>query len=114
MNPVDLIMTVLGFLGNVPFVGHYLALVIGYALPISGVITALVAVWHAVVALLGVLASVPGLSVLANVANALKTDTDAVDGFLAQWVTPILNRLSMLPLPAQPAAPAAPTNPPAA
>lgn len=112
MNPIDLIMTVLGFLTSVPYVGTFLAAVVGYALPLSAVVTALVAVWHAVVIAMGVLAMVPALKGLAPLANTLKTDDAAVTGFVSTWLTPILNRLSLLPLPA--VAPAAPTTPPAA
>lgn len=110
MNPMDLLTGVLTFLAQVPYVGPVIAIIVKFALPLVAVVTAIVAVWHAVVLALQALAMVPGLQGLANLANSLKTSEDKVDGFVNTYILPALNRLSVLPLPtAAPAAPVAPS-----
>lgn len=96
---LDLLTSILTFLVNVPYIGPVIAVVVQYALPAVTVVTAFVAVWHAVVLALSALAAVPGLQGLSNLANALKTDDNAVEGFVSTWIVPILDRLSVLPLP---------------
>ena len=100
MNPMDLITTLLSFLAQIPVVGTWLAAIVSYAIPASAVVTALVALWHALVLALVALAQVPGLSGLAGIANTLKTDDDAVEGFVSTYILPVLKQLSLLPLPA--------------
>ena len=99
MNPMDLIFGILQFLGGIPAVGPVLATIVTYALPAVAVITALVALWHAIVVCIGALAVVPGLQGLAGLAAKLSGADLKVDGFVKTYVLPFLNRLSMLPLP---------------
>lgn len=106
MNPMDLISMLLGFLGSIPVVGSVLAVVAKFAIPASACVTALVAVWHAVVGVLTALSlAVPSL---AGVAASLKADEDTITSFENSWILPILNRLSLIPLPQAPVAPATP------
>jgi hypothetical protein len=110
MSGLDLVTTLLTFLGNIPVVGHYLSLLVSFALPLTAVVTALVAVWHAVVGIVAAVAALPGMSKLQGLADSLKADEDKLVSFENSWILPILNRLSMLPLPASSSTT---TNPPA-
>lgn len=108
MNPMDLITMLLGFLGNIPLVGGILAKVVVFALPASAVVTALVAVWHAVVGVVSALSV--AFPSLAGLAASLKADEDKITSFSNSWILPILNRLSLLPLPKAPADPTPPAS----
>jgi len=99
MNPIDFIGNFLTFLATIPFIGHYLQIIASYAIPATAIISALVGVWHGVVAVFVALAQVPGLSFLSGIAQTLQVDGEAVDGFINKWILPILNRFSMIPLP---------------
>jgi len=99
MNPMDLIMGLLTFLGQVPYVGPILATIVSLALPVTAVVTALVACWHAVVMVFSALAMVPGLGSLQALADKLKHSEELFGGFVSKYVLMFLNRLSMLPLP---------------
>ena len=99
MNPMDLIMGILTFLAQIPYVGPVLATIAHYALPAVAIVTAFVGVWHALVLVFQALAAVPGLQGLQSLADKLKTSEDKVDGFVNTYVLAVLNRLSMLPLP---------------
>jgi hypothetical protein len=99
MSIISLFTSVLSILGSIPAIGPYLAIAVQWAAAASGIITAVVALWQAVVAALKGLAAVPGLTSLATLANALSQDETAVDGFLNQYVFPVLSQLSVIPLP---------------
>ena len=91
---------VLSLLSSIPVLGPYLAVAMQWAVALSGIVTALVAIWHAVVLAVGALAKLPGLSGLAGLAASLSTDDTAVEGFVNTYILPLLSQLSLLPLPA--------------
>ncbi len=99
MSFASILQWVLTLLGSIPAVGPYLVIVMNWAVPLSGVITALVAVWHAIVLAMSALANIPALAGLKKYANALSTDDTAVEGFVNTYILPVLSQLSMLPLP---------------
>ncbi len=70
-----------------------LALIISHVGIILGVITALVAVWHAVVQLLIALSKIPGWGSLGTLANKLLADSEVIDKD-SNWLIQFLNQLS--------------------
>ena len=111
MNLMNLLPTILAMLAAIPAVGPILAKIVSVAAPVSAGVTALVACWHAVVVALAGLAHVPGLSKLQGAADFFKTTEDKIASFEHGWLMPILDQLSMIPLPTVVAAPAAPVAP---
>lgn len=109
---LDLIGNVLGFISQFGVVGKYVAIALGMITGLSAVITALVGMWHAVVALIKAGSTVPWVgSSLASLATTLQADSDSIDA-KANQVLAFIAQLSMIPLPQKPAAPA-PASPPA-
>lgn len=101
MNFMNLFPTVLAMLAAIPAVGPILAKVVAIAVPVSAVATAIVAVWHACVVALAALAHIPGLSKLQGAADFFKTTEDKIVSFEKGWLMPILDQLSMIPLPVE-------------
>lgn len=99
MTFASILQWVLTLLGSIPAVGPYLVIAMNWAVPAAGIVTALVAVWHAVILAIVALAKIPVLSSLSGLANSLTTDDTAVEGFVNTYILPVLNQLSMLPLP---------------
>ena len=100
MDVTQIIVTLVSFLASIPVVGKILAVVIPALAGVSAVVTALVMVWHAFVALLQALAMIPGLQGLQGFATSMKNDEDKVTGFAQGTLMPLLNRLSAIPVPA--------------
>ena len=99
MDFMSILQWVLSFLNSIPAIGPYLVIVMNLAVPLSGIVTALVAVWHAVVLFLMALSKLPALSGLANFANTLSTAETTAEGYINTYVFPVLRQFSMLPLP---------------
>lgn len=99
LNPIDLIMSLLAAIGSIPAVGPVLAKAIAVAAIILPAATAIVAVWHSLIGLVVSLSKVPGLSSLQGVADKLNVWDQEAEGVLNQYVLPLLNRLSALPVP---------------
>lgn len=95
LDPVSL----LALMDKVPLIGHALGLVATYTVPVCGVLTAVLGLWHGLVLLLMALAKVPGLEKLAPIAEKLKVVDDGADSVWKKYVLPLMDRLSMLPMP---------------
>jgi hypothetical protein len=109
MDPISIVTSVLQMAAGVPAIGKVLAVVLGALVGVSAVVTALVAIWHAAVALVTAVATIPGLSGLAALAKSMQADSAVVDADsnqLLSWV----ERLSAIPVPQT----APPVTPPAA
>lgn len=111
MSSLPLLNSVLGFLMTVPHIGPVLVKVLDILLAGSVIVTPLVGVWKALVALMQSLAKVPGLTGLAALAAQLQADDSKVEGVLNQYILPIIQDLSLISVPTAPAAPVAPTAP---
>jgi hypothetical protein len=98
MDPISLIMSLVSMVSSIPAVGKILAVVLGALVGLSAVVTALVGVWHAVVAMVTALASLPGLDGLKTLAASLQADSAVVDADSNQLLSWI-ERLSALPIP---------------
>lgn len=105
MSFASIVTFIVGILQGIPFLGPILAVIITYAMPVAGIVSAIVALWHGVVLALQALALIPAFSGLKNVATALQTDENAAETFINKWVLPLLDQLSLIPLPSVPAAP---------
>lgn len=90
---------IIAFVASLPYVGPFVAPALTIVLGASAVVTALFALWHAFVGVLLALSLIPGLSGLAAFANQLKTLEDSTEGFFAGKIKPILDRLSLIPIP---------------
>jgi hypothetical protein len=101
---MDLLSIVLGALPVIASsfgpAGKVLAIVIAVAGGLSGVVTALVMLWHAVVIVVKALSVMPGLSALAKVSDMLSADEQKISDFSQGKILPVLNRLSAVQLPA--------------
>jgi len=98
---MDLLASVLQMLSSMPYVGPVVVWALALMLPVSALISALVLLWQAAVKVLSALAIIPGLSGLAGAAAWLKTEDDAVEGWISGVLKPILDRLSLIPLPSK-------------
>lgn len=105
MSFASIVSFIISILQGIPVLGPVLAVIISYAMPVAGIVSAIVALWHGVVLALQALALIPAFKGLSSVATALQTDENAADSFINTWVTPVLDQLSMIPLPSVPAAP---------
>lgn len=110
IDPVSLISGVLQMVSHLPLVGHYASVIIGAAVALSAVVTALIGVWHSIVLLAHALAQVPGLQGLQKLADALKADEDSINSYANGFLLPLLDRLSAVPLPTAPSAQPAPAS----
>ena len=99
MDVVSIIQIIIGLAGSVPVVGHYLAIILPYAMALPVLVTSFVALWQAVVVFLGALGSIPGLSFLSSISAVLAADEQKVNDFAQGKLLPILNQLSAIPLP---------------
>jgi hypothetical protein len=102
MDIINFVLGLLGSLSGVPYVGQAMYYLVLAAAVASGAVTAFVAIWHALVVLFQALALIPGLSSMAKVADFFKTTEDKISGVEKAWISPILNRLSAIPLPKKP------------
>src|SRR5436853_344521 len=107
MNPVDIIMTALGFVSAIPAVGPIVAKVAAYSVVVGGIATALVGAWHSLIALCKGLGAIPGFTPLDKLGDKLKVYDGQAEGIMNQYALPLLNRLSLLAPPKAPAPPAA-------
>lgn len=98
---MDLLNSALQFLSGMPSVGPILVKVLGFVLGASVIVTALFAVWKAVVAVMLAVANIGGMSGLKDLANKLSMEEDSAEGFFKGKVMPILDRLSLLAPPQQ-------------
>lgn len=89
------------FAMSIPTVGPYIVLVMKVLLGMSAVVTAIVALAHAAIAVLKALSLIPGLAFLDAAAEKLKAKSEAAEGFYMTKIHPILNRLSLIPIPAK-------------
>ncbi len=96
---MEMVNQLLQMLYGVPYVGPVAGAVLGLVLPISALMTAVVALWHGLVMLASALALIPGLQKMQGVATWLQTEDAVVQGVMAKWVKPVVDRLSLLPLP---------------
>jgi hypothetical protein len=107
MEILTLIMSLIGSLASVPFVGKFLAIVIPAAASLILVINGLMAIWAALVMILNGLSKIPGLSKLAAVASGLSVEYNSVISFEQSTLLPILQQISAFNLPVTPASQAA-------
>lgn len=99
MDIISIILGLLPMVASYGAVGKILATIIAVAGGLSGVVTALVAMWHALVLVLQALSILPGLSSLASLAQALAADEAKITSFSQGTLLPLLNRLSAVQLP---------------
>lgn len=92
---------IIAFLMSVPVVGPWVAIALKVLLPLSVIATAVVALAHATIAVMKAMALIPGLAGLSALSDKLKVKADAAEGFFNTKVKPILDRLSLIPLPKQ-------------
>jgi hypothetical protein len=87
----------------IPVIGPYVVIAMKIALGASAVVTAIVAMAHAAIAVLKALSMMPFLSMihLDKLADKLKAKTEGAEGFYMTKIHPILNRLSLIPIPAK-------------
>jgi hypothetical protein len=103
MSAVSMIVALLNMVASIPVVGKVLVVVLSALVGVSALITALVGVWHGVVAAVSALASIPGLSGLSGVAKALQADAVVVDADTSQLLSWI-QQLSAISIPVAPKA----------
>jgi len=96
---LNILSMVVQIVNQIPVLGPYLVLMVKIVGIVSGVISALVALLHAVVIALQGLAKVPGLEKVAVIADKLSHNEEAASGILNKYVFPILAQLSVIPLP---------------
>lgn len=105
----------LSFMSSLAASNSTLAHVLYYAITIATYaltgINALTAFWAALVALFTAMSSIPGLSFLATWASTLSEDEATVSSFENSFLLPLLNQLSITPLPTVPSTPSASTTP---
>jgi hypothetical protein len=99
MSALPFLNSVISFLMTVPTVGPVLIKVLDILLAAAAIITPLVGVWRAVVALMQAAAKVPGLGGLSNLAAKLTADDNAVEGFVNNTLLPIVQDLSLISIP---------------
>jgi hypothetical protein len=104
MDVVSIVNFLVQLLSNIPVVGHFLAVVMPYLLSLPVVASALVGLWQAIVVCLQALSQVPGLSGLSGLAASLQADEASINSFEQNYILPILNQLSAIPLPTAPKA----------
>lgn len=86
-------------MGGVPMVAKILAIVVMVAGLLSALVSALIALWHAVVGVLLAVGAFPKMQSVAALAAKLQVEEQKVDDFANNKLIPILNRLSVIPLP---------------
>lgn len=96
---MDVLSAVIGFVLSVPVVGPILVKVLTVVLGLSAVVSAVFGVWLGAVKVLDGLAKIPGLGKLQATADKLRVVEGDAEGFFATKVLPVLNRLSLIPLP---------------
>lgn len=99
MDISGLINTLITLISSISGVGPILAKIIPIILVASGIISGVIAAWHGLNGLILGLSKIPGLSVLSGIAVKVQSLDDEAEGFLNKWVIPILNRLSLIPIP---------------
>lgn len=99
MSLDNLLPMLVGLMSAIPVVGGILAKIIMIAAPLTVAVTALVALWHALVVFVSALAVMPGLEGLKTISEKLKASEEQATGFVHNYILPILNRLSMIPIP---------------
>ena len=102
MDVMSIITYLVGLLGSIPVVGHFLAIALPVAAALPIAVSAFVALWHAVVMMIAALAGIPGLQGLKNIADSMKAKEDNVSSFANGKLLPLLNRISAIPLPKAP------------
>jgi hypothetical protein len=101
---VALIGTILGWISQYGVAGQIIAAILGSLSVVSTVVTALVGIWHGVVALILALSAAPYIGPkLASLAAALQADSAKVDAD-ANQVLAFLAQFSSIPLPTKPVA----------
>jgi hypothetical protein len=102
-DPMDISLSVIsGLLSGfaaLPLVGKYVAIAVSVFFALIAVVNSIVLVWHGLVMLMNALASVPGLSGLQKIADAMLADEKLISDFASNKLLPILNRLSAIVLP---------------
>lgn len=105
MDLVAMIPAILKFLSEIPSVGPIVSKIMAVIAVIGivpGIATAFVAAWHALVMFLQALSMIPGLARLAPLASVLKADEDKLVSFENGVLLPLVQQLSVLPLPKAP------------
>lgn len=89
MDAISVIVGLLNMVAGIPVIGKVLAVVLSALVGVSALVTAVVGIWHGVVAAMQALASIPGLQGLNGVANSLKAKDAAVNKEASQllfWI----------------------------
>lgn len=102
MDVISFVITLLTGLAQVPAIGKILVWVVGGAAVVAGIATAVVSLWHAAVVSVKALSQIPGLQGLVDVATHMSTTEAAINDFENNSLLPILNRISVIPLPKAP------------
>jgi hypothetical protein len=101
MSSLPLLNSVLSFLMTIPSIGPFLVKVLDILLAASVLVTPVVGVWRAVVALAQGLGKVfPAAS---GLAAQLSADDAKVEGFINGTLLPIIQDLSLISIPSNPA-----------
>lgn len=100
MDFIALLPAVYNMLMNIPVVGHVLTVIVGVVMFLPPVLTALVALWHALVLVFKALGAIPGLSFLTGIANFFSANEPAFQGFL----TKVIDWIALIPVPKKPEA----------
>lgn len=95
MDFSQLLPVIYQFLMNIPVVGHVLTVIVGIAVLLPPALTALVAVWHALVLTFKALGAIPGLSFLNSLSNFFSVNEPAFQGFL----TKLIDYIALIPVP---------------
>lgn len=99
MDLISIVLGALPIIASYGAAGKVLAIAIAVAGGLSGVVTALVALWHALVLTIKALAVMPGLTSLSKLADTLAADEQKITDVSQGKILPILNRLSAVSLP---------------
>lgn len=99
MDFISIIVGALPVIASYGAAGKVVAIVIAAAGGLSGLVTAIVALWHAVVLVMKAIAIMPGLGAMSKVSDMLAADEQKIDDFSQGKLLPILNRLSVVSLP---------------
>lgn len=98
MDAVSVIVGLLNMVAAIPVIGKVLAVVLSALVGVSALVTAVVGIWHGVVAAIQAMASIPGLSGLSGVANSLKAANAVVEADSSQLLSWI-QQLSAISIP---------------
>jgi hypothetical protein len=97
MDLSQILAFIIGVVGNIPALGPVLVIIVKVAAIGSGLATAFVALWHSIVGFMQALAvQFPSLG---SAANSMSHAGDGAESFLGKYVLPILNQLSVIPVP---------------